>query len=55
MEVVKKVVLDLVVIVDICLCEYINYGYCGYLEMGDLIGWVLNDFILELLKKIVVF
>ena len=50
-EAVKKAVPDLVVIADTCLCEYTPHGHCGYLEVGDLSGKVLNDPTLELLKK----
>jgi porphobilinogen synthase len=48
---VKAAVPDLLVIVDTCLCEYTAHGHCGYLEVGDLTGRVLNDPTLELLKK----
>ncbi|HEY9889647.1 MAG TPA: porphobilinogen synthase [Candidatus Obscuribacterales bacterium] len=48
---VKAAVPDLVVVVDTCLCEYTDHGHCGYLEVGDLSGRVLNDPTLELLKK----
>jgi porphobilinogen synthase len=48
---VKATVPELVVIVDTCLCEYTTHGHCGYLEVGDLSGRVLNDPTLELLKK----
>ncbi len=48
---VKKSVPDLIVIADTCLCEYTPHGHCGYLEVGDLAGRVLNDPTLELLKK----
>lgn len=48
---VKAAVPDLLVIVDTCLCEYTAHGHCGYLELGDLSGRVLNDPTLELLKK----
>ena len=48
---VKAALPDLVVIVDTCLCEYTSHGHCGYLEVGDLSGRVLNDPTLELLKK----
>jgi porphobilinogen synthase len=48
---VKTAVPDLIVIVDTCLCEYTSHGHCGYLEVGDLTGRVLNDPTLELLKK----
>lgn len=50
-EAVKKAVPDLIVMVDTCLCEYTSHGHCGYLELGDLSGRVLNDPTLELLKK----
>jgi porphobilinogen synthase len=48
---VKEAVPDLLVIVDTCLCEYTSHGHCGYLQVGDLTGRVLNDPTLELLKK----
>ena len=47
----KEAVPDLVVIADTCLCEYTPHGHCGYLQTGDLVGRVLNDPTLELLKK----
>ncbi|UNU26563.1 porphobilinogen synthase [Microcoleus vaginatus] len=50
-EAVKKAVPDLIVMVDTCLCEYTPHGHCGYLQVGDLSGRVLNDPTLELLKK----
>ena len=48
---VKEAVPELIVIADTCLCEYTDHGHCGYLEVGDLSGRVLNDPTLELLKK----
>jgi porphobilinogen synthase len=48
---VKEAVPDLIVINDTCLCEYTPHGHCGYLQVGDLTGRVLNDPTLELLKK----
>lgn len=36
---------DLLVIADLCLCEYTDHGHCGILD-GD--GWVKNDETLEL-------
>jgi len=48
---VKQAVPDLIVITDTCLCEYTSHGHCGYLEVGDLTGRVLNDPTLELVKK----
>lgn len=48
---VKEAIPDLIVINDTCLCEYTTHGHCGYLQTGDLVGKVLNDPTLELLKK----
>lgn len=48
---IKEAVDGLTVIADTCLCEYTSHGHCGYLEVGDLTGRVLNDPTLELLKK----
>ncbi|MFM9157609.1 MAG: porphobilinogen synthase, partial [Dolichospermum sp.] len=48
---VKNAVPDLIVVTDTCLCEYTSHGHCGYLQVGDLTGRVLNDPTLELLKK----
>jgi porphobilinogen synthase len=38
---------DLVVITDVCLCEYTSHGHCGVVEEGE----ILNDPTLELLAK----
>ncbi|HEX9016662.1 MAG TPA: porphobilinogen synthase [Chloroflexota bacterium] len=38
---------DLVVITDVCLCEYTSHGHCGVVEGGT----VLNDPTLELLAR----
>lgn len=38
---------ELVVITDVCLCEYTDHGHCGMVEKGQ----VLNDATLELLAK----
>jgi len=48
---VKAAVPDLIVIADTCLCEYTSHGHCGYLQVGDLTGQVLNDPTLALLQK----
>ena len=41
---------DLVVITDVCLCEYTDHGHCGVVQEGE----VLNDVTLELLAKMAV-
>jgi porphobilinogen synthase len=38
---------DLVVITDVCLCEYTSHGHCGFVRDGE----VDNDLTLELLAK----
>ncbi len=43
----KDAVPDMVVITDVCLCEYTDHGHCGVVENGQ----VLNDPTLELLAR----
>ncbi len=43
----KKSVPDLLVITDVCLCEYTDHGHCGVVKNGD----VDNDATLELLAQ----
>jgi porphobilinogen synthase len=42
---------DLVVVTDVCLCEYTDHGHCGLLDDD---GYVLNDETLEVLGRIAV-
>ena len=42
---------DLIVITDVCLCEYTSHGHCGLLHESDRQGVVLNDPTLELLNR----
>lgn len=44
---IKDAVPDLLVITDVCLCEYTDHGHCGIVENGA----VLNDLTLDLLVK----
>ena len=44
---IKKEVKDLLIITDVCFCEYTSHGHCGVLEHGT----VNNDATLELLGK----
>lgn len=44
---IKKVFPELVVIADICLCEYTSHGHCGMVKDGV----ILNDETLPLLAK----
>ncbi len=43
----KEVVPELVVITDVCVCEYTSHGHCGVVRDGE----VLNDETLELLAR----
>ena len=43
----KREVPELVVITDVCMCEYTDHGHCGVLEGAD----VANDETLELLAR----
>jgi len=44
-EAIRKAKLDLLVITDVCLCEYTSHGHCGVVKDGV----VLNDPTLEIL------
>ena len=44
---IKDAVPEILVITDVCLCEYTSHGHCGLVEDGR----VLNDATLELLAK----
>jgi len=44
-EAIRKAKLKLLVITDVCLCEYTSHGHCGVVENGE----VQNDATLELL------
>lgn len=44
---IKDKVPELVVITDVCMCEYTSHGHCGVIKKGN----VLNDPTLELLAK----
>jgi len=46
-EAIRKAKLKLLVITDVCLCEYTDHGHCGVIENGE----VANDATLEILAK----
>jgi porphobilinogen synthase len=56
---IKEAVPELVVVTDVCLCEYTDHGHCGVLNTGNGLrpnsnlpeGYVLNDETLEVLSK----
>jgi len=47
---IKKAVPELVVITDVCLCQYTDHGHCGVVEDGR----VLNDETLDILARVAV-
>lgn len=47
---IKQANPDLVVITDVCMCEYTDHGHCGIVRDGA----VLNDETLEILQKVVI-
>jgi len=44
---IKKEIPDLVVITDVCLCEYTSHGHCGILKDGE----IANDESVELIAR----
>jgi len=46
---IKDAAPELLVITDVCLCEYMSHGHCGLVEKDT--GEVLNDVSLELLAR----
>jgi porphobilinogen synthase len=47
---IKKAVPELVMITDVCLCQYTDHGHCGVVEDGR----VLNDETLDILARVAV-
>jgi porphobilinogen synthase len=46
---IKDAAPELLVVTDVCLCEYMSHGHCGVVEKDT--GEVLNDISLELLAR----
>jgi len=61
-RIIKEVVPEMLVVTDVCLCEYTDHGHCGILNSGNGTrphphlseGYVLNDETLEVLAKVAV-
>ena len=57
---IKKNFPEMVVVTDVCLCEYTDHGHCGILNTGEHFqaslpeGYVLNDPTLDILGKVAV-
>lgn len=46
---IKDAAPELLVVTDVCLCEYMSHGHCGVVEKNS--GEILNDVSLELLAR----
>ncbi len=46
---IKETMPELLVVTDVCLCEYMSHGHCGVVEKNS--GEVMNDVSLELLAR----
>jgi porphobilinogen synthase len=57
---IKKEIPEMVVVTDVCLCEYTDHGHCGILNTSEHYrpglpeGYVLNDPTLDVLGKVAV-
>lgn len=57
---IKKEIPEMVVVTDVCLCEYTDHGHCGILNTGEHFraglpeGYVLNDETLDILAKVAI-
>jgi porphobilinogen synthase len=57
---IKNAIPEMIVVTDVCLCEYTDHGHCGILNSGENYrpelpeGYVLNDPTLEILGKVAV-
>jgi len=57
---IKKEIPEMVVVTDVCLCEYTDHGHCGILNTGEHYqngypqGYVLNDQTLDVLVKVAI-
>jgi porphobilinogen synthase len=57
---IKNEIPEMVVVTDVCLCEYTDHGHCGTLNTGEHFrlglpeGYVLNDPTLDVLAKVAV-
>ena len=58
---IKAAAPDMLVLTDVCLCEYTDHGHCGLLNLGHPLpdphlpeGYVLNDATLEVLGRVAV-
>jgi porphobilinogen synthase len=61
-QAIKAAVPEMLVVTDVCLCEYTDHGHCGLLNAGNGLrpqphlpeGYVLNDETLDVLARVAV-
>ncbi len=57
---IKEHIPEMIVVTDVCLCEYTDHGHCGILNTGEHFhsqlpeGYVLNDETLEVLGQVAI-
>lgn len=57
---IKRELPEMIVVTDVCLCEYTDHGHCGIVNSGEYLraelpeGYVLNDPTLNVLAKVAV-
>ena len=57
---IKREIPEMIVVTDVCLCEYTDHGHCGILNTGEHFqaslpeGYVLNDPTLDVLAKVAI-
>jgi len=57
---IKKEIPEMIVVTDVCLCEYTDHGHCGILNTGEHFqaslpeSYVLNDPTLDVLAKVAI-
>src|SRR5215471_2721447 len=50
-KLLKKELPGLLIITDVCLCEYMEHGHCGIVQRGKRAARILNDATLTLLAR----
>ncbi|MHB8522706.1 MAG: porphobilinogen synthase [Limisphaerales bacterium] len=51
LRLLKQEVPDLLLVTDVCLCEYMSHGHCGLVQRGKRTARILNDPTLKLLAR----
>jgi porphobilinogen synthase len=55
---IKSAIPEMIVITDVCMCEYTDHGHCGVINTGSHPnlpeGYVLNDQTLDILSKVAI-